>query len=35
LGRKEEAVHAYDEAIGLTVNQTEERFLRRRRTALG
>jgi RNA polymerase sigma-70 factor (ECF subfamily) len=35
LGRKEEAVRAYDEAIGLTVNQTEERFLRRRRTALG
>ncbi|GAA1622309.1 RNA polymerase sigma factor [Kribbella alba] len=35
LGRKDEAVQAYDEAIGLTVNQTEERFLRRRRTALG
>jgi RNA polymerase sigma-70 factor (ECF subfamily) len=35
LGRKDEAAEAYDEAIGLTANQTEERFLRRRRTALG
>ncbi|QNE17728.1 sigma-70 family RNA polymerase sigma factor [Kribbella qitaiheensis] len=34
LGRKEAAVQAYDEAIGLTVNGAEQRFLRRRRAAL-
>jgi RNA polymerase sigma-70 factor (ECF subfamily) len=34
LGRKEAAVEAYDEAIGLTVNGAEQRFLRRRRAAL-
>jgi RNA polymerase sigma-70 factor (ECF subfamily) len=34
LSRKEAAVEAYDEAIGLTVNGAEQRFLRRRRAAL-
>ncbi|WP_112239646.1 RNA polymerase sigma factor [Kribbella monticola] len=34
LGRKEAAVAAYDEAIALTVNGAEQRFLRRRRAAL-
>jgi RNA polymerase sigma-70 factor (ECF subfamily) len=34
LGRRAEAVEAYDEAITLTVNETEARFLRRRRAGL-
>jgi RNA polymerase sigma-70 factor (ECF subfamily) len=34
LGRRAEAVVAYDEAIGLTANGPEQRFLHRRRTAL-
>ncbi|TDU82322.1 RNA polymerase sigma-70 factor (ECF subfamily) [Kribbella voronezhensis] len=34
LGRREAAVAAYDEAIALTVNGAEQRFLRRRRAAL-
>jgi RNA polymerase sigma-70 factor (ECF subfamily) len=34
LGRKEAAVEAYDEAIGLTANGAEQRFLRRRRATL-
>lgn len=34
LGRPEEAVKAYDEAIALTVNGAEQRFLNRRRAAL-
>jgi RNA polymerase sigma-70 factor (ECF subfamily) len=35
LGRRLEAIAAYDEAIGLTANAAEHRFLQRRRTALG
>ena len=34
LGRGEEAVHAYDEAISLTANEAERGFMRRRRDAL-
>jgi len=34
LGRSAEAVRAYDEAIALTVNEAERRFLRRRRASL-
>jgi RNA polymerase sigma-70 factor, ECF subfamily len=34
LGRRTEAVAAYDEAIGLTANGAEQRFLRRRRASL-
>ncbi|TCN32233.1 RNA polymerase sigma-70 factor (ECF subfamily) [Kribbella orskensis] len=34
LDRPTEAVKAYDEAIALTVNETENRFLQRRRAAL-
>ena len=34
LGRDEEAVCAYDEAISLTANEAERRFMRRRRDAL-
>jgi RNA polymerase sigma-70 factor (ECF subfamily) len=34
LGRRLEAIAAYDEAIGLTANAAEHRFLQRRRTAL-
>jgi RNA polymerase sigma-70 factor (ECF subfamily) len=34
LGRAGEAVRAYDEAIALTVNEAERRFLRRRRASL-
>ncbi|WBQ07486.1 RNA polymerase sigma factor [Kribbella sp. CA-293567] len=34
LGRAAEAVHAYDEAITLTANETERRFLTRRRDSL-
>jgi RNA polymerase sigma-70 factor (ECF subfamily) len=34
LGRRPEAVAAYDEAIGLTANAAEHRFLQRRRAAL-
>jgi RNA polymerase sigma-70 factor (ECF subfamily) len=35
LARKAEAAEAYDEAIALTVNETEKRFLLRRRAGLG
>ena len=35
LGRGEEAIRAYDEAISLTANEAERRFMRRRRDALG
>jgi RNA polymerase sigma-70 factor (ECF subfamily) len=35
LGRSEEAAAAYDEALDLTVNAVEQRFLVRRRTELG
>ncbi|HEU4949093.1 MAG TPA: sigma-70 family RNA polymerase sigma factor [Kribbella sp.] len=34
LGRRSEAVAAYDEAIGLTANDAEQRFLKRRRASL-
>jgi RNA polymerase sigma-70 factor (ECF subfamily) len=34
LNRPEEAIEAYDEAITLTANDTERRFLQRRRAAL-
>jgi RNA polymerase sigma-70 factor (ECF subfamily) len=34
LGRREEAKQAYDEAIALTANGAEQRFLTRRRTEL-
>ena len=34
LGRSAEAVQAYDEAIALTANEAERRFMRRRRDAL-
>ena len=34
LGRDEEAVRAYDEAISLTGNEAERNFMRRRRDAL-
>jgi RNA polymerase sigma-70 factor (ECF subfamily) len=34
LGRKEAAVEAYDEAISLTANGAEQRFLHRRRATL-
>jgi RNA polymerase sigma-70 factor (ECF subfamily) len=34
LGRREEAAHAYDEAISLTANEAERKFMRSRRDAL-
>jgi RNA polymerase sigma-70 factor (ECF subfamily) len=34
LGHGEQAVRAYDEAISLTANEAERRFMRRRRDAL-
>ena len=34
LGRKQEAAQAYDEALELTANETERRFLLRRKAGL-